>query len=165
MTKRSQTIYLEDGSKKEVNMDTEYVEQAVDMHDQEHKTMEDVKPSESPVIDDTLMEIPEIKMLVTYYHDEINKLKADTRMQPFMKKMKLKALQKEFRYVAIGMQGITRLLKQLETDPDNLQHQADINAIGEAFALRCQRLMLSRNLQNPRQKITNTLETPEKKVA
>lgn len=113
-------------------------------------TVETQEVQQAPNIDDTLLGIPEIQLLVNYYHGEINKIKNDTSISPFMKKMKLKPLQKDFSYIAVGMQGITRLLKLLETDPENQQHQADINAIGEAFALRCQKLMLSRKLPNPR---------------
>lgn len=105
---------------------------------------------EAPSIDNTLLGIPEIQLLVNYYHGEITRIKNDTSIPAFMKKMKLKPLQKEFSYIGVGMQGITRLLKLLETDPENQQHQADVNAIGEAFALRCQKLMLSRKLTNPR---------------
>ena len=101
---------------------------------------------QAPEVDQTLLDIPEIGAVVRFYQDTIKTLKARTDLEPFTKKLKLKPLLREFEVVVIGLKGMTRVMKQLEIEPENTQHQEDLKAIGTAFAERCQTLMRTRKI-------------------
>ena len=105
-----------------------------------------VKEPENTEVDQTLLDIPEIGAVVRFYQDTIKTLKARTDLEPFTKKLKLKPLLREFEVVVIGLKGMTRVMKQLEIEPENTQYQEDLKAIGSAFAERCQTLMRTRKI-------------------
>ena len=107
----------------------------------------EIKPvAEEVQLSQSLLQLPEIQLLVGFYNTEIQKIKSDRTQQPYLKKLKLKRLQNEYRQVVLWIQGVSKLMVQLETDPDNVQTQADINVIGKLFAERITKLVLSHGL-------------------
>ena len=110
------------------------------------ETATTVNEPENTEVDQTLLDIPEIGAVVRFYQETIKTLRARTDLEPFTKKLKLKPLLREFEVVVIGLKGMTRVMKQLEIEPENTQYQEDLKAIGSAFAERCQTLMRTRKI-------------------
>ena len=102
---------------------------------------EPVKAPEEAELNQSLLQLPEVKTLIEFYHNTITSMKADKTKEPYLKKLKIKRLQNEYKQVVLWIQGVSRLMRQLETDPDNVQTQADINVIGTRFAERITKLV------------------------
>lgn len=114
----------------------------------------------------TFFDIPEMKLCLGFYKHEIKRLQENKSHSKFLVKLARKRIESEYMTLCHKIEKLYKTITLVESDPENPQAIADMNAIGRELAMWCGEIIKLHSLPLPqRAKIIETSGSVEDVLA
>lgn len=97
----------------------------------------------------TFFDIPEVKLCLGFYKHEIKRLQENKSHSKFLVKLARKRIESEYMTLCHKIETLHKTITVVDTDPENDQAVADMNAIGRELAMWCGEIIKLHHLPLP----------------